>query len=229
MILCVTGTGTDVGKTIATATLAAQARSTYARINIIKPAQTGEEAGHGDLHTISRLTGITSTYEFARYPDPLAPLMAAQHAGLAPLNFEATVQNIMDIDAEKKDSLTLIEGAGGLLVELGTTNSGEAWTLANLARALDSALCVVTTTGLGSLNHATLTLEALASRNISCAGLIGGSMSSAPDLATTLNLQEFRAGLGHSCPWLGAIPAGAGELSPAAFSQQAQEWLSFPV
>ena len=61
---------------------------------------------------------------------------------------------------------------------------GEGWTIADLARELSAPLVVTTTTGLGSLNHALLTLEAIERRGVGCAGLIGGSVPADPDLAT---------------------------------------------
>lgn len=73
-ILCVTGTGTDVGKTIATAAIAGLLRSHGEKVVVVKPAQTGypgtgEGAGQGgDLDDVVRLTGVTGLHGFARYP-----------------------------------------------------------------------------------------------------------------------------------------------------------------
>lgn len=224
MIAIVTGTGTDVGKTIATATLALRLRSSFSAVHVIKPAQTGEPTGHGDLHTITHLTEITTTREFARFPDPLAPLTAAHHSGMTPLSLSETLHQLQDI-ASNPDELTLVEGAGGLLVELGLDDHGAPWTIADLASQLSAPVFVVTSTGLGSLNSVDLTLEALHHRGLECAGIIGGSLPAQPDLATRLNLEHFSRSL-H--PWLGAIPEGAGQLSPQEFQQQAPHWLAEP-
>lgn len=197
-ILVVTGTNTDVGKTIATAALAIAYRRQGVEVVVVKPAQTGEPDGRGDAHTVAELAGVPC-YDFARYPEPLAPNLAARRAGLAQLELHDTVRQVRALDAE--DRLVLIEGAGGLLVRIADT-----WTIADLARELDSGVVVVTSTGLGSLNAAELTVEAAKQRGLHVHGLIGGSLPQEPDLATSLNLAEFPVVTG--VPYLGSIREG---------------------
>lgn len=218
MIYLVTGTGTDVGKTVATAALAC----VLPRPRVLKPAQTGEPEGRGDANTITRLTGLTDVHELARYPEPLAPLTAARRASMPPLGLSDAARRIHELHSD--GTSVLVEGAGGLLVELGA-DAGTPWTLADLAAELHAPVIVVTTTGLGSLNHAALTLEALERRGLRCAGLVGGSVPAESDLATRLNLEEFRR---WPVPWLGAIPAGVGALGAAKFRRGAAQWLQAP-
>ena len=80
-VLVVTGTGTGVGKTIATAALTSAARQAGVDVAVCKPVQTGTEAGDDDLAQVTRLTGLTKVVGLARYPQPLAPLAAAEQAG----------------------------------------------------------------------------------------------------------------------------------------------------
>ena len=73
-VLVVSGTGTDVGKTVTTAAVGALAASSGLRVAVVKPVQTGEPPGpSGDLEAVRRLSGVTETYELARFPDPLSP------------------------------------------------------------------------------------------------------------------------------------------------------------
>jgi dethiobiotin synthetase len=73
-VLIVSGTGTEVGKTVVTAAIAALAASRSLRVAVVKPAQTGEPPGPtGDLAVIRRLSSVTWTRELARFPDPLSP------------------------------------------------------------------------------------------------------------------------------------------------------------
>src|SRR4029077_5164884 len=59
-VLVVSGTGTEVGKTVVTAAIAALAASHGRRVAVVKPAQTGEPPGlTGDLQVIRRLSGVT--------------------------------------------------------------------------------------------------------------------------------------------------------------------------
>ncbi|MDU0477638.1 dethiobiotin synthase [Staphylococcus chromogenes] len=197
-ILIVTGTNTDVGKTIATAALALAYKKAGLEVIGIKPAQTGEPDGRGDAHTLAQLAGI-DTYDFARYPEPLAPNLAARRARLPQLELADTAARIRHFDAPGR--VVLVEGAGGLLVRL-----ADSWTLADLAQELAAPVVVVTSTGLGSLNLAELTVEAAQNRGLEVLGLIGGRLPVEPDLATALNLSEFHNVTG--VPYLGSIVDG---------------------
>lgn len=196
-VLLVTGTGTDVGKTVATAALAACGGESVA---VVKPAQTGVTDGAaGDLAEVSRLSGVTDVHEFVRYPDPLSPHHAAARSGRAELALADAVRRIVDLDA--LHDLVLVEGAGGLLVPFSTTDR---WTFVDLAHALQAALVVVTPPGLGTLNHTRLTVDRLAEEGLELAGLIVGSWPAEPDLAMRANVGDLYA----MAPLLGVLPAG---------------------
>ena len=208
MIICVTGTNTDVGKTIATAAIAAQLKAAGKHVIVAKPVQTGEPAGLGDAPTISRLAGV-ETREFVRYPEPLAPNLSARRAGLPQPDRAELVEWIRGIEAD----VVLVEGAGGLLVRL-----ADNFTLADIASDLSAPLIVVTSMGLGSLNAAELTVEAARTRGLQILGLIGGSLPAQPDLATQLNVEEMPKVTG--VPLLGCLPAGIGQLSRDEFADR---------
>ncbi len=196
-VLIVSGTGTGVGKTIATAALAACARGTVA---VVKPAQTGTAAGEpGDLAEVVRLSGVTDVHEFARYPDPLAPHHAARAGALPELQFADAVRRITDLDA--LHDLVLVEGAGGLLVPFTTTDR---WTVADLATSLHAPVLVVTAAGLGTLNHTALTVGRLEEDGIELAGIVIGSWPGEPDPATRCNVADL-ADMGSLA---GVLPVG---------------------
>ncbi|MBN9643577.1 dethiobiotin synthase [Corynebacterium mendelii] len=213
--IVVTGTNTDVGKTMAVAALARLLADAGFTVTCVKPAQTGEPAGSGDMVTVTRLSGITDTHEFARYPEPLAPNQSASRAGMTQLDFDDTIARIAALDSGD-DTVVLVEGAGGLLVRI-----ADDWTIRDVARRLDAPLVVVTSTGLGSLNLAELTVTAARDAKVTVAGLVGGSVPTDPDLATHLNLTEFEVVTG--CPLLGCLPEGAGQLERSEFAAMAAE------
>jgi dethiobiotin synthetase len=76
--------------------------------------------------------------------------------------------------------------------------------------------------GLGTLNHAGLTVEALRARGLPIAGLVIGSWPADPDLAERCNLEDLPATTG--VPVIGRLPAGAGSLSREAFTAAAPTW-----
>jgi dethiobiotin synthetase len=215
-VLFVTGTDTGVGKTVVTAALAARATGAVA---VVKPAQTGVTADEpGDLQEVERLTGLTDLHEGIRLRDPLAPTTAGRREGLALPSIEAHAMAIEDLAADR--DLVLVEGAGGLLV--GLDEDGRH--LCDLAALLTVpfAFVVVARAGLGTLNHAGLTVEALRARDLPIAGLAIGSWPAEPDLAEQCNLEDLPATTG--VPVIGRIPAGAGELAPGEFRAAAGAW-----
>jgi len=218
-VLIVSGTGTEVGKTVVTAAVAALAASRGRRVAVVKPAQTGEPPGPtGDLAVIRRLSGVTWTHELARFPAPLSPEAAARAAGRPPLDLAGAAVVIKQLRIEA--DLVLIEGAGGLLVRYdpaGRTN-------ADLAVMLDAPVLVVTTPGLGTLNHTALTLEALNARRLASAGVVIGAWPAEPGLAERANLTDLAVIAGQ--PLAGAVAAGAGRLSRADFLAAARAGLS---
>jgi dethiobiotin synthetase len=219
MIVIVTGTGTDVGKTVVTAAVAALARG---RVAVLKPAQTGVAPGEpGDLAAIARLVPGVTTRELARYPEPLAPATAARRAGRPPVRPEAAASAALEL-AEDHD-LVLVEGAGGIAVRF----DDEGGTLADVAAKLGAPVLVVAAAGLGTLNHTELTVAELRRRGLTCPGVVVGAWPAAPDLAARCNLADLPAVTG--VPLLGALAEGAGALEPGAFASTARHGLAPPL
>ena len=224
----VTGTGTDVGKTTATAALAVLGRSAGLDVGICKPVQTGRAPGEpGDAHEAARLSGVERVLEVRRLPDPLAPETAARVAGLSQTTCEellGPIRDWFDSPGTGGDAtgvpprrLDLVEGAGGLLVRLGTD-----LTIVDLAAALDAPLVVVARAGLGTLSDTELTVRAIDAAGLRCAGVVVGSWPFDPDLAERCNLEDLPRLTG--VPVLGRIPHGAGGLPPAEFIRRAPDW-----
>lgn len=218
--LVVTGTGTGVGKTVVSAALAALAVAAGRRVAVLKPAQTGVVAREpGDVAEVRRLVGDQVTgRELARYPDPLAPATSARRAGLpalGPAEAAAAARSLRE-----QHDLVLVEGAGGLLVRL----DDHGGTIADVAVALAAPVLVVVAPGLGTLNHAELTVEALRVRGLICMGLVIGAWPERPDLAEQCNLDDLPAVTG--VPLLGALSTGAAALNPAEFLVAARHGLA---
>jgi dethiobiotin synthetase len=207
-VLILTGTGTGVGKTVVSAALACHARQAGIDVAVCKPVQTGTDCGDDDLAEVARLSGVTELAGLARYPQPLAPAAAAEQAGMALPSRDQVLRLIGDLD--RPGRLTLVEGAGGLLVEVADAGV----TLRDLAVDLGAPALVTVTAELGTLNYTALTLEALAAQGISCEVLAIGSWPARPGLVETSN----RSALSRLAPVRAALPAGAGSMDVAEFA-----------
>ena len=216
--LAVTGTGTEIGKTIVTAAIAALAAADGRSVTVVKPAQTGIAPGdESDIEVVRRLSGVTDVHELVRYDDPLAPASAARRQGVTATPVPALAEQI---NALPPADLLIVEGAGGLLVRL----DHDGRDLADLAGLVDAEVLVVTTAGLGSLNATALTVEALRHRSLPCAGVVVGAWPADPGLAERCNLDDLPAYAG--APLLGAVPAGAGSQPPDEFERLARASLA---
>ncbi|MEV0037240.1 dethiobiotin synthase [Streptomyces sp. NPDC050804] len=218
-VLIVTGTGTEIGKTVVTAAVAAAALARGRTVAVLKPAQTGIGPGErGDVAEAVRLAGPLTAAELARFPEPLAPATAARRAGAAPVRPDEVAVAAEKLAAEH--DLVLVEGAGGLLVRFDERGG----TLADAARLLDAPVLVVAPAGLGTLNMTALTAEALRARSLTLAGVVIGSWPAVPGLAERCNLADLPKAAG--APLLGAVPEGAGSLDPVEFRARAPRWLA---
>lgn len=197
-VLIVTGTGTDVGKTVVTAGLVACASGSVA---VVKLAQTGVAPGEpGDLAEITRLSGCQDVHEFARFPDPLAPHHAALMSGLPGLDEGTAVMRIADLEIDH--DLVIVEGAGGLLVPY----DRDGWTIYDVGLELGADFLLVTSAGLGTINHTTLTVRALEDSSTR-ADIVIGSWPAEPGLAERCNIFDL-ARMCNRSELAGVFPAG---------------------
>lgn len=153
--IVVTGTDTDVGKTVFAAALAGALDAAY-----WKPVQAGLADG-GDASAVARLSGLPPTRilpEAYRLTSPLSPHRAAEIDGVA-------------IDPARLAPPTtpgplVIEGAGGVLVPLG----GDLL-FADIFAAWGHPVVLVARTALGTINHSLLSIEALRARGVPILGV----------------------------------------------------------
>ncbi len=215
-VLIVSGTDTGVGKTIVVAALAAAASAQGYRVGVLKPVESGVAPDSGvesDIEVVTRLAAPAGARVLVSYPDALAPLAAAEEAGAVPLAIGDVIEAVR-VSAEAYD-LVLVEGAGGLLVPMGTGG----WTMAQLAVAVRCPVVVVCRAGLGTLNHTALTLEALERRRVP-AFVVVGAWPEEPELVHWRNLTDLPGELA------GVLPEGVGALPPEEFRKRAPAWFT---
>ncbi len=155
MKLFITGIGTDVGKTIASAIVTQALEADY-----WKPIQAGD-LDNSDSHKIQRYIANDKTVihpNSYKLNTPASPHLAASIDGI-------TI-DLKNITEPKTKNHLVIEGAGGLLVPLNDKDC-----IVDLVQK-DYKVIVVSRHYLGSINHTLLTFEALKNRNIAVAGII---------------------------------------------------------
>ncbi len=150
----VTGTDTDVGKTIFAAALATHLSARY-----WKPVQAGMDEG-GDNATIRRLAGenVEIVPEAYQLQTPCSPHEAARIDGVALAAGRLALPG--------GDSPLVVEGAGGVLVPL-----SDELLYADLFATWGLPVILVARTQLGTINHTLLSLEALRARNVPIHGV----------------------------------------------------------
>ena len=152
----VTGTGTEVGKTVVAAVIARTLAATGKRVAVFKPAVTGlEEGGESDHELLRRASGSDQSDEQIapyRYGPPLSPHLAAELAG-EEIDTDR-VERAAEAAADGADVI-VCEGVGGLMVPLRPD-----YLVRNLAVALGHPLVIAAAPGLGTINHTLLTIEA---------------------------------------------------------------------
>jgi dethiobiotin synthase len=215
-VILVTGTDTGVGKTITTAALAAALNGKGRSVAVYKPCQSGAADGDSDAAEIVRLAGVPAEAGVV-LREPMAPVAAAAIDGTPLPAVASHAARIRELAATHDH--VLVEGAGGVLVEL----DSDGGTLADLGSLLAAAFVVVAQPGLGTLNHTALTLEALAARGLDVLGVVLGSWPARPDAVHHSNRQVLGS---LRVPVIGALPERASELSPADFRAGAAAWLN---
>ena len=164
----VTGTGTEVGKTVVAATIARTLASEGRRVAVFKPAVTGLDEGVETDHALLRRASGSnqSDEEIApyRYGPPASPHLAAALAGekIDPEHLRRSAATA----AEGADAI-VCEGVGGLLVPL-----SPGYLVRDLAVDLGYPVVVVAGPGLGTINHTLLTVEAAHAAGLEVAAVV---------------------------------------------------------
>lgn len=152
MQVFITGTDTNIGKTLVSSWLCLHTKYDY-----FKPVQTGA-CEDRDSEIISILSGSKVHKEIYHYKAPLFPHLAA--------SLENEEIDINKITLPSSQNL-IIEGAGGLLVPLNKDHM-----MIDLIKHLSLPVILVASSNIGTINHTLLSLEALKARNIKTLGVI---------------------------------------------------------
>ena len=200
----ITGTDTGVGKTFFACGLAGLLESYGYRVGVMKPVETGCAVRDGALYPedawlLTAASGCAETIERIcpyRLPEPLAPSIAAERAGV-----RIDIDRLLTVLEEIKGAhdITLVEGAGGLMVPIVPS-----YTFADFARVAKLPVMVVAANQLGVINHLLLTLEHASCKGLTLFGYVLNRVSNEPSLAAETNREVLLGLTGVAC--LGELP-----------------------
>ena len=221
----VTGTDTEVGKTLVSGALILKLREQGIKTIGFKPVVAGtyQDANgttlNEDIETL-RIASNLSVDQLSLCPyvlnQPAAPHLVARKQGLR-LEMSVITQACRNI--QKQADWVVVEGAGGFLIPLNDMED-----LSNFATEINLPVILVVGMKLGCINHALLTCEAIKVRNLNIAGWVANTLNAEMPLLQE-NLQTLKARI--TAPFLGLIPTLPKELQKSDNSPYSIEALTF--
>jgi dethiobiotin synthetase len=211
--LFITGTGTDIGKTVITCGIASILKDAGVRVGVCKPIATDcrrEREGlvNEDAEALAHFADCREPLDIinpVRYAEPLAPAVAAERAQ-NPVDYQAIATSLVRIEASC--DVVLVEGVGGWAVPLNDKH-----TVQDLAAWIDFPALVVTDGQLGTLNHTAMTCSLIRAAGVRLAGITLNNFD--PD-TVDLAMQTNPAWIARQnrTSILGSVPRASG-VAPA--------------
>jgi dethiobiotin synthetase len=163
----VTGTDTEVGKSVLAASICAALATAGERVAAFKPVVTGLDDEPGefgrDHELLSSVANAGQTPEEVaphRFGPPVSPHLAAELAGVA-------IEPAELVAAAREHDLLVCEGVGGLLVPI-----TPGYLVRDLAVDLELPIVIAARTGLGTISHTLLTIEAARAGGLRVAAVV---------------------------------------------------------
>ena len=185
----ISGTDTEIGKTVVTAALACCLQKSGLNVKAVKPFQTGTELeGLLDIEFVYKMLGAGFDLDEVcpvRLEKPLSP-----HAAAALENKELDVAKVVESLKQKfmhSEDTVLFEGAGGLLVPI-----TKDYFMSDFAREMGLSLVIVSRPGLGTLNHTLLSIEHAKRAGLEILGVVISNYPKNPGLAESLNIAALQ-------------------------------------
>jgi dethiobiotin synthetase len=217
----VTGTDTEVGKTLVTSAIIYQLQERGLKTCGFKPVVAGmttigSNSFYEDLESLLLVTNRNrllndqlSSHDICPYhlPIPAAPHLVAKDLGLS-LDLELMVKSF-NILNNSHDAI-IVEGAGGFLVPI-----SETLTLADFAVEIGLPVILVVDIRLGCINHALLTAQAITQQKLPLAGWVA-NFTSVPSVYSEANIQTLSSMLHdqYGAQLLGILPYQNGIQTP---------------
>jgi dethiobiotin synthetase len=221
----VTGTDTGVGKSVLAAAICAALAERGERVAAFKPAVTGLDDDPGEWgHDHELLASVANCGQSPRDVAPygfgpaVSPHLAAAQAGteVDPAAILAAAR-----DAVAEADVLVVEGVGGIMVPLTPS-----YLIRNLAADLGLPVVLATRTGLGTINHTLLTIEAAWAAELEVAGVV---MTPWPEEAEPIEVSNRETVTALGGVAVSALPTVArGDLAAAGAALPLDDWLDRP-
>jgi dethiobiotin synthetase len=190
--LFVTGTGTEVGKTVVASVLARTAAAAGRRVAVFKPAVSGLDEHDGSgvppdhelLRSAARSGQSDAEVAPYRYGPPVSPHLGAELAGEA---IEPAALRAAARQAAAASDYLVCEGVGGFLVPLTL-----GYLVRDFARDLGLPVTIAAAPGLGTINHTLLTVEAVRAVGLDVAGVVLTPWPPEPGAVERSNVEAIR-------------------------------------
>ena len=203
-VLFITGTDTDIGKTLIATGLLEAANSLGKKTAAIKPVAAGcKDTGEGPQNEDALMLQATASMELSyqqvnpvALDEPMAPHIAAKEQGklLSADRLTGFCRGITLLPAD----LVVIEGAGGWRVPINNRES-----MAEIPKQLNAEVVLVVGLKLGCINHALLTAQAIRSDGLTIAGWVANTVDE-DMLRLDENIDTLKQLINEPC--LGVIP-----------------------
>ncbi len=196
----VTGTDTDVGKTLISCALLHAFSAQGHRVIGMKPVAAGgcDDDRSGDAEKLRAASNLQASFGQINpycFAHAVSPHLAARFVGVS-INLDRIAQSYAELAAQA--DVVIVEGAGGFRVPLNDHQD-----TADLALRLELPVILVVGMRLGCINHALLTAEAIAACGLKLAGWVANSvdanMAMRDENIATLKLRI-------KAPLLGVVP-----------------------
>ena len=193
----ITGTGTEIGKTVIAGGLAASLRQSEMNVGVMKPISTGDTADAQFLKHAAQVDDELSSINPIYLRHPLAPSVAAR---IEEKEIDLSGIETVFTEFQQKYDFVIVEGVGGIAVPI-----QDDFLVAHLIRRLQLPILIVAAVGLGTLNHTLLTVAFARQFNIQIAGIVlNGLRPEIAGLAEATNPVEIEKLTG--VPVIGVVP-----------------------
>ncbi len=195
----VTGSDTEVGKTVIAGAIAAAMKAHGLDVGVMKPVASGAKEINGKLVSedavyLKKIIDSSDDDDLVnpvRLKLPIAPTIAASIVGV-PIDVDKIWKAYEELT--NRHDFVVVEGVGGLMVPINDTLF-----VADLVCKMDLPLVIVCKDYLGTINHTLLTLEYAKSRNIRIKGIVINMLKNGDDFVREIEKYS-------SAPILGTIP-----------------------